>query len=91
MLLRLVAKVDNPHDRESGRQPEAPDSRFCMETVLVELEENQKILERLEIELPATGKSGAASSSDKKSAKQMVAILWRIQVFSNHLRVLYVH
>jgi hypothetical protein len=73
MLLRLVEKVDTPHERESGRQLEAPDSRLRMETVLVELEENQEILERLEIELPATGKSGAANSSDKKSAKQMVA------------------
>ncbi len=40
--------------------------------MLVELEENQKLLERLEIESPAKGKSGAANSSDKKSAKQMV-------------------
>ncbi len=30
-------------------------------------------LERLEIEQPAKGKSGEANSSDKKSAKQMVA------------------
>jgi hypothetical protein len=44
-----------------------------METVLVELEKNQKILERLEIELPAKGKSVSANSSDKKSAKQTVA------------------
>ncbi len=43
-----------------------------METVLVELEENQKILERLEIESPAKFKSGAAYSSDKKGAKLMV-------------------
>ncbi len=63
MLLRSVAKVDSLHARELGRQLEAPDSRLRslrMETVLVELEENQKILERLEIELPAKGKSGAA-------------------------------
>ncbi len=31
------------------------------------------MLERLDIELPAKGRSGAANSSDKKSAKQMVA------------------
>ena len=73
MLLRSVAKVDSLHARELGRQLEAPDSRLRMETVLVELEENQKILERLEIESPAKSKSGAANSSDKKSAKQMVA------------------
>ncbi len=52
-----VAKVDTPHARELGRQQqvqlEAPDSRLHMETVLVELEENQKQLERLEIESPA--------------------------------------
>jgi hypothetical protein len=72
MLLRSVAKVDIPHDWELGRQLEAPDSRLRMETVLVVLEENQKILERLEIESPAKDKSGAANSSDKKSAKQMV-------------------
>jgi hypothetical protein len=74
MLLRSVAKVDSLHARELGRQLEAPNSRLSMKTVLVELEENQKILERLEIESPAKGnlKSGAANSSDKKSAKQMV-------------------
>ncbi len=73
MLLRSVAKVDTAHAREWGRQLEAPDSRLHMETVLVELEENQKQLERLEIESPAKGESGEAKSSDKKSAKQMVA------------------
>ncbi len=72
MLLRSVAKVDTPHARELGRQLEAPDSRLRMETVLVEFEENQKILELLEIESPAKGISGAANSSDKKSAKQIV-------------------
>jgi hypothetical protein len=55
------------------RQLEVPDSSLRRETVLVELEDNQKILESLEIESPAKGKSGAAHSSDKKSAKQMVA------------------
>ncbi len=72
MLLRSVAKVDTPHAHELGRQLEAPDSRLRMEIVLVELEENQEILERLEIESPAKGKSDAANSSDQKSAKQMV-------------------
>ena len=56
MLLRSVAKVDTSHAREMARQLEAPDSRLRIETVLVELEENQKILERLEIESPAKGK-----------------------------------
>jgi hypothetical protein len=69
MLLRSVAKVDTPHARKLGRQLEAPDSRLRMETVLVELENNQKILERLEIESPAKDKSGAANSFDKKSAE----------------------
>jgi hypothetical protein len=55
MLLRSVAKVDSLHSRELGRQLEAPDSHLHMETVLAELEENQKILERLEIESPAKG------------------------------------
>ncbi len=73
MLLRSVAEVDTPHARESGRHFEAPISRLRMETVLVELEENQKILERLEIDSPTKGKSGAANSSDKKREKQMVA------------------
>jgi hypothetical protein len=59
-----VAKVDTPHAWELGRQLEAPDSRLRMKTALVELEENQKILES-----PAKGKSEAANSSDKKSAK----------------------
>jgi hypothetical protein len=68
-----VAKVDIPHTQELGRQLEALDFRLRMETVFVELEENQKVLERLEIKSPAKGKSGAANSSDKKSAKQMVA------------------
>jgi hypothetical protein len=71
LLPRLVAKVDTPHAQELGRQLEAPDSRLRMETVLVELEENQKILECLEIEVesPAKGKSCAANSSDKKKCK----------------------
>ena len=44
-----------------------------METVLNEVEENQKILETFKIESPAKGKVSAANSSDKKSAKQSVA------------------
>ncbi len=43
-----------------------------METVLLELEENQKVLELLEIESPARGNSGAENSFDNKSVKQMV-------------------
>jgi hypothetical protein len=73
MLLRSVAKVDTPHAGVLGRQLEAPDSRLRMETVLVELEENQKILERFVIKSPAKFKSDTANSSDKKNTKQMVA------------------
>ena len=52
------------------RRPlEAQDSRFRMETVLVELEDNHKILECLEIKSPEKGRSDTANSSDKKSAK----------------------
>ena len=43
-----------------------------MKTLLIKLEDNHKILESLEIESPTTGKSGAANSSDHKSAKQEV-------------------
>ncbi len=59
-----MAKVTTPHARESGRQLEAPDSRLRMETVLVELEENQKILEHLEIESPAKAGNCRSHSTD---------------------------
>jgi hypothetical protein len=48
MILRSVARVDTSHAREMRRQLEASDSRLRMDTVLVELEDNQKILESLE-------------------------------------------
>ncbi len=70
MLLRSVANVDTPHARELGRQLEAPDSHLRMDTALVELEENKKISERLEIESPVKGRSVATNSSHKKSAKE---------------------
>ncbi len=48
-----MAKVDTAHAWEMRLQLEAPVSRLRMETVLVELEDNQKILESLEMKSPA--------------------------------------
>ena len=68
-LVRSVESFDTSHAREMRRQLAAPDSRPLMETVLVELEDNHKILECLEIKSPEKGRSDTANSSDKKSAK----------------------
>ncbi len=82
-------KIDTLHARELGRQLEAPDSRLRMETGLVALEENQKILERLEIEVESPAK-GNFPALQIHLTRKVQNKWWRIQPFNNHLRVLYV-
>ena len=76
MIIKEVALLDFEFAKQLQRQLHVKDSSFDMETLLVALEDNQRLAESLKIAPESrakSGKGGGASSADKKAGAQLSA------------------